>query len=114
MDNNQNHNNAEYKSIPYLSLSGAVGFAVSLIALALLEMVRPTEPSITVQQTRVVNVMLCVLLAGWSSIISLITAWCPVILGGDRRPLIWVVPLVLGWIVFVQLFDWTSLLPQGR
>jgi hypothetical protein len=109
MDNNKTRN----KSIPYLSLCGAIGFAVSVIALTILEMMYTPEPSKEAQQAHVLHVMICVLLASWSSIVSLITAWCPVILGGDRRPLYWVVPLVLGWIVFVQLFDWTSLVPHG-
>jgi hypothetical protein len=110
MDNNKTDN----KPFPYLSLCGAIGFAVSVIVLTILEMVHTPESSMAAQQTRVLSVMLCVLLASWSSIVSLITAWCPIILGGDRRPLFWVVPLILGWFVFVELFDWTSLVPHGR
>ena len=101
------------KPIPYLSLCGAIGFAVSLIALMILEMAHTSESSMAAQRTRLLTVMICMLLASWSSVVSLVTAWCPVILAGDRRPLLWVVPLLLGWIVFVQLFDWTSLLPHS-
>jgi hypothetical protein len=99
------------KRFPYLSLYGTIGFGISVTALIILEMMQSPEPSKEVRQTRVLSVMLCMLCASWSSIISLVTAWCPVILGADRRPLYWVVPLVLAWIVFVQLFDWTSLVP---
>ena len=100
------------KPIPYLSLCGAIGFAVSVIALTILEIVNTQESSIAAQNAHLLKVMLCMLLASWSSIVSLVTAWCPIILGGDRRPLFWVVPLILGWIVFVQLYDWPSLVPN--
>ena len=109
MDNKKTGN----KHFPYLSLCGAIGFTVSVIALIILEMAHTPDSSVAVRQTRVLNVMVCVLLASWWSIVSLITAWCPVILGGDRRPLFWVIPLILGWLVFVQWFDWTSLVPHG-
>jgi len=107
------HNKFGNRSIPYLSLCGAIGFSVSVLALTILEMAQTPDSSVAVRKTRVLNVMVCVLLASWSSIVSLITAWCPVILGGDRRPLFWVIPLILGWFVFVQWFDWTSLVPHG-
>ena len=110
MDNNKTGK----KPFPYVSLCGAIGFAVSMIALAILEMVYAPESSTVARQARVLSVMICMLLALWSSIVSLITAWCPIILGSDRRPLFWVVPLILGWILFVELFDWTSLIPHGR
>ena len=98
-----------HKPIPYLSLSGAVGFALSLIALTFFEMTHISEPHTAADSARVVKVMVCVLLASLSSIVSIITALCPLILGHDRRPLIWVVPLLLGWLLFLQLFDWRSL-----
>jgi hypothetical protein len=101
------------KPIPYLSLCGALGFALSMIAFAILELTQVAEPNLASQRTRVLYVMLCVLLAAWSSIVSLITAWCPIILGGDRRPWFWVLPLLLGWTIFFQVFDWRSLLPHG-
>jgi len=100
------------KPIPYLSLCGAIGFAVSIIALTILERVDSHESSIDAQQMRVLKVMVCMLLASWSSIVSLVTAWCPIILGGDRRPLFWVIPLILGWIVFGQLYDWSWVVPN--
>ena len=101
----------ERKRIPLLSLSGAIGFALAMIVLVALESLQATEPSIAARKTRVVAVMCCTLFAAWSSIVSLITAWCPIILGGDRRPWLWVAPLLLGWVVFVYWFDLASLLP---
>ena len=101
------------KPIPYISLCGAIGFLVSVTALTILETMHTPESPIAAQQARLLNVMLCVLFAFWSSIVSLITAWCPIILAGDRRPLLWVVPLLLAWIFFVQIFDWKSLVPQS-
>jgi hypothetical protein len=110
MDNDKTGN----KPFPYLSLYGAIGCAVSVIALTILGLGRTPASSMAAQQTRIVSAMICMLLASWSSIVSLITAWCPIILGGDRRPWYWVVPLILGWIVFAEWFDWTSLVPHGR
>ena len=107
-----NKNQTGNKPMPYFSLCGAIGFAASIIALIVREIVHTPESTMAAQRPRILNVMLCLLLASWSSIVSLVTAWCPVILAGDRRPLFWVVPLLFGWIVFVELFDWTSLAPQ--
>jgi len=103
------NNKTGRKPFPYLSLGGAIGFVVSVIALMILEMVHTPGTSMAAQRTHVLGVMICVLMASWASIVSLITAWCPIILGGDRRPLFWVVPLILGWFAFVELSDWTSL-----
>ncbi len=107
---NKNH----HGPIPYVSLGGAVGFALSLIALTCFEMTPISEPHAAVDRARVVKVMVCVLFASLSSIVSIITALCPLILGHDRRPLIWVVPLLLGWLVFLQLFDWRSLVTSAQ
>jgi hypothetical protein len=107
-----NTNTIAKKPLPYVSLCGAIGFAVSVITLTILELLHASEASVSDQQTRVLYVMFCLLVACWSSIVSLITAWCPIILGGDRRPWLWVVPLILGWMVFVQWFDWASLVPH--
>ncbi len=102
---NRNRN----KPIPYISLSGAVGFALSLMALTFVEMTHGSESYLVADSARAVKVMVCVLFASLSSIVSIITALCPLILGHDRRPLFWVVPLLLGWLLFLQLFDWRSL-----
>lgn len=97
------------KSFPYLSLGGAIGSGAFVIALLVLEQVYASGSFASTHRTRVLSAMVCLLLASWSSIVSLITAWCPIILGGDRRPLYWVVPLILGWLAFVEGFDWRSL-----
>lgn len=108
-----NHNKPAKRSFPYVSLFGAIGFAGSVIALAVLEILHSGDASVSAHKTRLLKLMIIALLASWSTIVSLVTAWCPIILGGDRRPWLWVVPLVLGWIALVQLFDWTSLVPDG-
>ena len=96
------------KPFPHVSLFGAVGFALSLLVLVSLETLHTAPP-----HERIVRVMLCILLASTSSIVSIGAALCPIILGGDRRPLRWVVPLLVGWMVFLQLFDWRSLVGGG-
>ena len=93
---------------PYLSMYGAIGFVASVLALAILELTLGRDSTAS-PKTRMAYVMICLLLAGWSSVVSLITAWCPIILGGDRRPWIWVIALIVGWIAFLTWFDIESL-----
>lgn len=99
------------KRFPMLSFLSAIGFAGSIVVLLVLEATLELDTTAD-QQSRVMYVMACLLSAGWSSIVSLITAWCPIILGRDRRPIAWVIPQVLAWLLFVQLYDWTSLVPD--
>jgi hypothetical protein len=75
----------------------AVGFALAVLLLAVLEATHTkTDPVIPSDNERVLKLMVCVLLAVQTSLISLITA-IPALLKRDWWPLAWLVPLVVGW-----------------
>lgn len=100
------------RPFPLLSLSGALVTAVAIIALGFIQAMPLASESMADRQTRVFYVMLGMLIAFLASSVSLVTAWCPIILGRDKRPWYWVAPLVVGWLAFVQVFDWRWILPE--
>ena len=94
---------------PFFSCLAAIFGGMGLLALVLLEVL--WSPVGTAQQQVYLSaIVLGALIAGLGTMATLVTAWCPIILGGDRRPWIWVVPLVLAWFVFSVRYDWRSLL----
>jgi len=73
-----------------------------VIALTILEMTHDPEP-FAVDGAHVVKMMVCVLLASLSSVVSISTALYPLIQIRDHRPRIWVIPLLLVGVVAAAL-----------
>jgi hypothetical protein len=93
------------------SLMCALGFPASLVLLGILEATHTPEPLMAADNTRVVKVGGCVLLAAIFSVLSGIMACLP-LSRGRFWPLTWLSLLTLGWIAFVNFYDWASLVPQ--
>jgi hypothetical protein len=97
------------KSSVRSSLVWALGSGLALAALALLEAThRKADPSIVGDNVRVLKVMLSVALAATMTVVSAICAVFP-ISKGDLRPLIWLLAVAAGWVVFGTFYDFRSL-----
>ena len=94
----------------WVSLGGAIGFALALALLAVVEAThQKADPLIAGDNERVGKVMLSVLLAAGTSIISVVYAILPVS-KGNWRPLIWLAGVAVGWIALAAIFDLRPLL----
>ena len=85
------------------SLAAALGFVFSLALLGILEATHTPDPLMAHDNGRVAKVMLSVALAAACSTVSLITAARNVSYG-DWWPLAWLVPLAIGWYVFIDFW----------
>jgi uncharacterized membrane protein len=93
-----------------VSLGGAIGFALALALLAVLEATHgKADPMIAADNERVAKVLLSVLLAAGASIVSVVYAVHPV-LKGNWRPVIWLAAVAAGWVALAAIFDFRSLL----
>ena len=92
-----------------ISLFAALGFALAMLLLFLLELTHSPDPLVAGHNARIAKVGSCVLLAAMASVICLVYAILPVC-RGDLRVLAWLIPLGIGWLLFVTMYDWTSLL----
>ncbi len=89
------------------SLTGAVGFVLAVLLLAVLEATHTKADPITIgDNERVGKLMLCVVLAAATSIVSLVTGVYP-LTKGDWWPLAWLGPLVLGWALLLRYLLFT-------
>lgn len=92
----------------WVSFWSAIGFAVAVVILIVIARFSPPTRWSTIDTGNYVGkVMLCVFAAAFSSIVSVICAVHPV-MQRDRRPLLWLFPLMMGWILLFVLFDWAG------
>ena len=93
-----------------VSLGGAIGFALALALLAVLEATHhKADAMIAADNVRIVKVMLSFFLAAIMSVVSVVYAILPVS-KGNWRPLIWLAVVALGWVSLAAIFDFRSLL----
>jgi len=85
-----------------------MGFPLALLLLLILERTH-VPPDTAADNERIMKVLLCVVLAATVSIASVITAIAPIVFQRNWRPLWWLIPLGLGWVIFFSLYDWSSL-----
>ncbi len=93
------------------SLVCALGFPLSLVLLAILDAAHTPEPLMASDNTRIAKVCGCVLLAAMFSVFSGVMAGLP-LSRGNFWPLMWLSSLAVGWIVFMSLYDWGSLVAR--
>src|SRR6266446_3775843 len=94
----------------WVSLGGAIGFALAVALLVVLEAThQKADPLIAGDNERVGKVMLSVLLAVGTSIISVVYAILPVS-KGNWRPFIWLAVVAGGWVALAAIFDLRRLL----
>jgi len=93
-----------------VSLGGAIGFALALALLAVLEAThQKADPLIAGDNERVGKVMLSVLLAAGAWIVSVGYAILP-LSKGNWRPFIWLAGVAVGWVALAAIVDLRSLL----
>ena len=88
------------------SLICAGAFPAAILLLFVLEATHVKEdPLMAADNARVGKVFVCVAMAVSVSTLSVVFAVRPLVCR-DFRPLLWLVPLILGWLGFLRLFLW--------